>query len=96
MFKNLCVDLKLYQVILRRINVPREVGYSDKLLFRIFFICMFGAGAVILAHLSTDRNVLLSQVLEKTVCIQTLTSLTLTSSVTTSLSLFPHLQMEIK
>lgn len=57
---------------------------------------MFGAGAVILAHLSTDRNVLLSQVLEKTVCIQTLTSLTLTSSVTTSLSLFPHLQMEIK
>ena len=57
---------------------------------------MFGAGALILAHLSTDRNVLLSQVLEKTVCIQTLTSLTLTSSVTTSLSLFPHLQMEIK
>ena len=53
---------------------------------------MFGAGAVILALFSTDRNVLLSQVLEKTVCIQTLTSLTLTSSVTTSLSLFPHLQ----
>ena len=53
---------------------------------------MFGAGAVILALFSTDRNVLLPQVLKKTVCIQTLTSLTLTSSVTTSLSLFPHLQ----
>ena len=70
-----------------------QVGYFDKLLFRIFFICMFGAGAVILALISTDSNVLLAQVLKKkTVCIQTLTSLTLTSNVTTSLSLFPHLQ----
>lgn len=29
-FKNICVDLNLYQVILRRINAPREVSYSDK------------------------------------------------------------------
>lgn len=66
------------------------MNYFDKFLFRIAFTGMFGAGTLILTLFSIDRKIPLAQVLEKN-WVQISLVGHLTSHVTNSSSLFPHL-----